>query len=279
MGDRYEFTYFRTELRGNGVLWVTLDRPDRRNAVNPDMHDEIVPLFRAIADDGEVRAVVLTGAGDKAFCVGADFAGMQDKLDGGYEDGYPELMLGSSAVVRAQLAVPQPMIAAINGDALGLGATLALFCDITLIAEGARIGDPHVHAGLVAGDGGTVLWPLLLGLNRGKEFLMTGDLMTAAEAHGYGLVNHVHAADELASAADTLASRIAAGPAIAVQFNKRLANAELVDRVNRVLDASLAMEAVTFGTADHREAVRAFLGKRAPRFGAGEPAGRPAAEG
>lgn len=271
MGDRYDFTYFRTELREAGILWVTFDRPERRNAINPEMHDELAPLFRRIADDREVRVVVVTGAGDKAFCVGADFSGMQDNLDAaGYEDGFPELMHGSAAVVRSQLAVPQPMIAVVNGDALGLGATIALFCDITLMADGARIGDPHIHAGLVAGDGGTVLWPLLMGLNRGKEYLMTGDLMTAAQALGYGLVNHVHPRDELAAAADTLAARIAAGPAIAVQFNKRLANTELLDRVNRVLDASLAMEAITFGTADHREAVRAFLDKRAPRFGAGK---------
>jgi enoyl-CoA hydratase/carnithine racemase len=271
MDDRYDLTRFRTELREDGVLWVTLDRPERRNAIDPLMHDELAPLFRRIAEDREVKVVVLTGAGEKAFCVGADFAGMREILDGaGYQDGFPELMHGSAAVVRSQLAVPQPMIAAINGDALGLGATLALFCDITLMVEGARIGDPHVHAGLVAGDGGTALWPLLLGLNRGKEYLLTGDLMTADEALRFGLVNHVHPREELLVAVGALASRIAAGPAIAIQFNKRLANAELVDRVNRVLDASLAMEALTFGTADHREAVRAFLDKRAPSFGGRE---------
>ncbi|GAA3382505.1 enoyl-CoA hydratase/isomerase family protein [Cryptosporangium minutisporangium] len=268
MSDRYDFTYFRTELRPPGILWVTLDRPERRNALTPEMHDEIAPLFARIATDREVRVVVLTGAGDKAFCVGADFSGMQDNLDAGaYEDGHPALMHGSVAVVRGQLAVPQPMIAVINGDALGLGATMALFCDITLMADGARIGDPHVKAGLVAGDGGTVLWPLMLGLNRGKEYLFTGDLMTAAEAAGYGLVNHVYPAAELTAEATKLAERIATGPAVAIQFNKRLANADLVDRVNRVLDASLAMEALTFETADHREAVRAFLEKRPPKFG------------
>jgi enoyl-CoA hydratase len=136
------------------------------------------------------------------------------------------------------------------------------------MADGARIGDPHVKAGLVAGDGGTVLWPLLLGLNRGKEYLFTGDLLSAEEALTFGLVNHVYPAPELTAEATKLAERIAAGPAVAIQFNKRLANAELVDRVNRVLDASLAMEALTFATADHREAVRAFLDKRPPSFGA-----------
>ena len=128
----YEFEYFRTELRDNGVLWVELNRPERRNAITPEMHEELAPLFERIAADRDVSVVVLTGAGDKAFCVGADFAGMQSNLDAGYEDGHPHLMLGSSRIVRAQLAIPQPIIAAVNGDAIGLGATMALFCDIVL---------------------------------------------------------------------------------------------------------------------------------------------------
>ena len=264
----YDFKYFETELRDPGILWVTLNRPERRNAINPEMHEEIAPLFARIAGDRNVSVVVLTGAGDKAFCVGADFAGMQDNLDArGYEDGHPGLMLGSAAVVRAQLSIPQPVIAAINGDALGLGATMALFCDIVFMADHARIGDPHVKAGIVAGDGGAILWPLLMGLHRGKEFLMTGDLITAAEAERFGLANKVVPAAQLVDTADALAGRLARGASIAIQFNKRLANLELQDRVNRVLDASLAMEAITFETSDHREAVRAFLEKREPVFG------------
>jgi enoyl-CoA hydratase len=268
MVDRYGLKHIRSELRDEGILWVTLDRPERRNAIHPEMHDEIAPLFARIAGDREVRVAVLTGAGDKAFCVGADFAGMQDNLDaGGYEDGHPGLMLGSAAIVRGQLAVHQPLVAAINGDALGLGATLALFCDITLMADHARIGDPHVKAGIVAGDGGAILWPLLLGINRGKELLMTGDLMSAQEAARLGLVNHVYPGDRLLAEAEALAQRLARGASLAIQFNKRLANLELHDRINRVLDAALAMEALTFESADHREAVQAFLGKREPQFG------------
>jgi enoyl-CoA hydratase len=269
-GDRYGLKFIRTDLRDEGILWITLDRPERRNAISPEMHAELTPLFRHLAEDRAVRVAVLTGAGEKAFCVGADFGGMQDNLDGGkYEDGMPDLMIGSAALVRAQLAVPQPLISAINGDAIGLGATMALFCDITLMAEEARLADPHVSAGLVAGDGGAILWPLLMGLNRGKEFLLTGEMMGAAEAHRLGLVNHVHPRADLAAAAQAMAERLARGPQVAIQFNKRLANAELVDRVNRVIDASLAMEAITFMTADHREAVAAFVEKRAPRFGQG----------
>jgi enoyl-CoA hydratase len=267
MSDLYGFTYFTTELLQDGVLWVAFNRPERRNAITPEMHAEIAPLFRRISADRSVSVVVLTGSGDKAFCAGADFGGMQDNLEVGYEDGFPDLMIGSADVVRSQLAIPQPVIAAINGDAIGLGATIALFADIVYMAEEARIADPHVKAGLVAGDGGAILWPLLLGVHRGKEFLFTGDLMSADEAGRLGLANYVVPRAELDQAAGAMATRLARAPRSAIQFNKRLANADLVDRVNRVIDASLAMEAITFGTADHREAVSSFLERREPTFG------------
>jgi enoyl-CoA hydratase len=270
MGDRYDLEFFRTEMREPGILWVTLDRPQRRNAISPEMHEELAPLFRRIAADREVRVAVITGAGDKAFCVGADFGGMQENLDaGGYEDGHPALMNDSAAIVRAQLAVPQPIIAALNGDAIGLGATLALFCDLVLMADHARLGDPHVSAGLVAGDGGAILWPLLLGPHRGKEVLMLGDLISAADADRLGLVNALHPASELTAEAEKLAGRLANGPRVAIEFNKRLANADILDRVNRLLDSSLALEALTFESADHKEAVSAFQEKRVPVFGRG----------
>jgi enoyl-CoA hydratase len=267
MSDYYGFTYFSSELKDDGILWVAFNRPERRNAITPAMHEEIAPLFRRISADRDISVVVLTGSGDKAFCAGADFGGMQENLDAGYEDGFPDLMIGSADVVRSQLAIPQPVVAAVNGDAIGLGATIALFCDIVLIAEEARIADPHVKAGLVAGDGGAILWPLLLGPHRGKEFLFTGDLMSADDAYRLGLANYVHPRADLDAAALAMAQRLAKAPRTAIQFNKRLANADLVDRVNRQIDASLAMEAITFGTADHKEAVMSFLERREPTFG------------
>jgi enoyl-CoA hydratase len=263
--DRYEFIHIRTELQDSHVLLVTLDRPERRNAITPEMHAELVPLFQRIAQDREVRVVILTGAGEKSFCAGADFGGMSNNI-GQYAEGFPELMSGSAALVRAQLHLPQPIISAINGDAIGLGATLALFCDVALMASEARLADPHVNAGLVAGDGGAILWPMLMGLNRGKEFLLTGDLMGADEAERLGVVNHVYPRTQLLDEARALARRLAKGPQIAIQFNKRLANRVLVDRVDGIIDASLAMEAITLATADHAEAVRSFLEKRAPTF-------------
>src|SRR5438477_3587746 len=219
VGDRYGFTYIRSELDDDGVLTVTLDRPDRRNAISPEMHAELTPLFRRMAEDRSAKVVILTGAGDKAFCVGADFGGMQQNLDANaYEDGFPDLMIGSAALVRAQLAIPQPMIAAINGDAIGLGATMALFCDIPLMASEARLADPHVNAGLVAGDGGAILWPMLMGLNRGKEFLLTGDLMGSEEAERLGLVNDVYPRAQLLGEGRALARRLVNGAQAASQF-------------------------------------------------------------
>ncbi len=158
------------------------------------------------------------------------------------------------------------MIAAVNGDAIGLGASLALFCDIVFMADTARIGDPHVAAGLVAGDGGAILWPALVGINRAKEYLMTGDLLTATEAERIGLVNHVVPGPDLEEAAMGMARRLAKGAALAIRFNKALVNKELEERVNRIYEMAFAMEAITFRSADHLEAVAAFGERRAPTF-------------
>jgi enoyl-CoA hydratase len=230
------------------------------------MHRELRELYARVADDGELEVVVITGAG-KGFCAGADFKQMQDNNEGSaYDDGFSSLFVDGVAIARNILSVRRPMIAAVNGDAIGLGASLALFCDVVFMADGARIGDPHVAAGLVAGDGGAVLWPLLVGANRAKEYLMTGDLLSAAEAERIGLVNHVVAAEGLLDAATAMARRLAKGPALAIRFNKQLVNKELEDRVTRLYDMAFAMEAITFRSADHLEAVAAFGERRAPTF-------------
>jgi enoyl-CoA hydratase len=266
MTDHYGFTTIATSL-DDGILRVTLNRPDRLNALDRIMHKELRALYERIAHDDDVRVVVVTGAG-RAFCVGADFQQMQDNLEaGGYPDGRPDMLSDGADIARGILRVRQPMIAMVNGHALGIGATLALFCDVVFMSSAARIGDPHVQAGLVAGDGGCVLWPMLLGINRAKEYLMTGDLLSAEDAERMGLVNHVVAPDELEDAGMAMARRLAAGPLHAIQFNKRLVNKMLEDQVSRLYDLALAFECVTFDTADHLEAVEAFLAKREPRFG------------
>ncbi|OHV34800.1 MULTISPECIES: enoyl-CoA hydratase/isomerase family protein [Pseudofrankia] len=265
--DRYGLTTIRTEL-ADGVLLVTLARPERRNAINDVMHRELIELYARIAADSEAEVVVLTGEG-RGFCAGGDFTQMAANNDAGYDDGFSQLFVDAVAMARNILAVRQPLIAAVNGDAIGLGATLALFCDIVYISETARIGDPHVQAGLVAADGGVVLWPMLIGANRAKEYLLTGDLLTGVEAERIGLVNHAVPAGEVLAAATATARRLAKGAALALRFTKRLVNKDLEDRVDRIYEMALAMEAVTFRSADHLEAVKAFTERRPPVFARG----------
>ena len=268
MADRYGLETIKTEMVDD-VLVVTLNRPEQRNSLNPKMHLELHTLYEKIVHDDEPNAMVLTGAG-KYFCVGADFGDMESNLQNGYPDGHPGLLIESVGMARNILAVRIPMISAINGDAIGIGATISLFCDIVYMAETARIADPHVKGGIVAGDGGAVLWPLLMGPNRAKEFLMTGDLVSAPDAFQLGLVNHVVPTESVFDEAMAMARRLAEAPALPVRLNKRLVNKELEMRVSQLYDLSVALEAITFETSDHREAVKAFLDKRAPVF---RPAG------
>ena len=149
---------------------------------------------------------------------------------------------------------------------MGLGATIALFSDIIIAAEGARIGDPHVRIGVVAGDGGAVIWPWLVGAARAKEFLMLGDSIDAREAYRMGLINRVVPADELQTVAMGIAGRLAGGPTRAIRGTKVAVNKILRDTANLVLDTSLALEKQCFDTADHKEAIEAFLEKRPARF-------------
>jgi enoyl-CoA hydratase len=265
--DRYGLSTIRTAL-DDGVLRVTLARPQRMNAINDVMHRELIELYARIAADTDAEAVVLTGEG-RGFCAGGDFTQMAENNDAGYDDGFSQLFVDAVAMARNILAVRQPLIAAVNGDAIGLGATLALFCDIVYISQTARIGDPHVQAGLVAADGGVVLWPMLVGANRAKEYLFTGDLLLGIDAERIGLVNHAVPADEVLERATATARRLANGAALAIRFNKRLVNKELEDRVDRIYEMALAMEAVTFRSADHLEAVKAFSERRAPVFSRG----------
>ena len=204
---------------------------------------------------------MLSGKG-RAFCAGGDLRWFQhatrDELD--------VLFTEARKIIVDFLEVEQPIIAAVNGPATGLGATLALFSDVIFASVEARIGDPHVRIGVVAGDGGAIIWPWLVGAARAKEFLMTGDLLTAEDAHRIGLVNHVVPAVDLLDKAFALAERLANGPIQAIRGTKISVNKILKETVNLVLDTSLALEKICFTTSDHREAIDAFLEKREPRF-------------
>ncbi len=170
-------------------------------------------------------------------------------------------------IVYSLIDCEKPIIAKLNGHATGLGATIALLCDIIYAAEDAKIGDPHVSVGFVAGDGGAVIWPQLIGYARAKEFLLTGDLMTAAEAAQIGLINHAVGADELNACVDKLADRLAMGATMAIRWTKMSINIGLRQLAQTMMDASLAYEALSNTSEDHQEAVNAFRERRSPTFG------------
>jgi enoyl-CoA hydratase/carnithine racemase len=236
------------------------------NALTRDLLGELTTALDEVAADRGIRALVLTGAG-RAFCAGGDISTMGGEGDSGPRPAAQiSMSRGPRRLILNMLEVEVPIVVAMNGDAVGLGATLALFGDVIIAAEQARIGDLHVRMGLVAGDGGAVIWPLLLGVHRAKEYLMTGDLIPAPEAERIGLINHVVPLDELPAKARELAERLAAGPTWAVRWTKASINKVLRERMNLILDASLAYEALTLTTADHQEAARAFMEKRKPDF-------------
>jgi len=259
--DYSRYRFIKVEKEGKVAIF-TLNRPDALNAISLELHEELENIFGDVARDEEVNAVVLTGAG-RAFSAGGDVKGMGTP---------PEERIRRSPIRYARrlihnlLDVEQPIIAALNGHAMGLGATIALFCDIIIASETAKIADPHVKVGLVAGDGGAVIWPLLCGLAKAKEYLMTGDPLSAVEAERIGLINHVVAPDQVMPKALELAHRLANGPIKAICWTKLACNKRLRDEVNLVLEAGLAVETVSMFTEDHREATRAFAEKRSPVF-------------
>ncbi len=169
-------------------------------------------------------------------------------------------------IIFSLLDLEKPLIASVRGPAVGLGATIALMCDVIYASENAKFADPHVRVGIVAGDGGAIIWPQLCGYAKAKEYLMTGDPVPAAEAERIGLINHVVADEALDEAALSFAKRLAKGAIQAIKYTKVSVNIGLKQLAHSILDTSIAYEMNTFATDDHREAVRAFLEKRAPKF-------------
>src|SRR5436309_10742541 len=206
MGDYGGYSSIRFERIGD-ILKVTLANPrNELNAVDGELHDELCRLFADLKVEREARAVLLTGSG-RAFSAGGDFNWMA----GITKDDLYEMRREGKQIVWNLLDVELPIVAAINGPAVGLGATLALLCDVIFMADTASVADPHVRVGIVAGDGGAAIWPLVLGPARAKQFLLTGDPVTAAEALAMGLVNRVVAPDALEADALAFAARLADG--------------------------------------------------------------------
>lgn len=241
------------EITADGpVRVVTLARPDARNAVNEAMHNGLSRLWAELAEDPEARAIVLTGAG-RSFCAGGD----QDWMTVLREDPVrrTEIMAEAGAIVTGMLRCPLPIVAAVNGAAVGLGATLALLSDIVVLAEKAHLSDPHVSIGLVAGDGGAVVWPLVVGPHRARELLFTGDRIDAPTARALGVANRVVPGEDLMAEALAFAHRLAAQPPQALRDTKRAINLHLQPALERVLPFGIEAETRSFGTDEHRDAL------------------------
>ena len=260
--DPARFSALRIE-RIDDVLRVALAHPTSPvNAVDDLLHGELAALFRGLRREDSARAVLLTGEG-RAFSAGGDFAWFPELQEPGRLDA---LRRDAKQMIWDLLDVELPIVAALNGPAVGLGASIALLCDVIFAAEGATIADPHVRVGIVAGDGGVAIWPLAIGPARAKQYLLTGDPVDAREAERIGLVNFVVPPAELETAALAFARRLAGGAPLAVRYTKIAVNKLVKDALNVAFDASTALELVTFRSEDHREALTALREKRRPRF-------------
>lgn len=256
----YQLLQFRREGK---VLFMTFNRPEQLNAFGEIMGPEVLRFFREVTDDPETGVVVISGAG-RAFCSGGDIEGMQRMVDNPAE--FQEVSTRSRNLVFAMLDCSKPLIAKVNGPATGLGASVALLCDVVIAASHAKIGDPHVKVGLVAGDGGAVIWPQLIGYARAKHFLLTGDLLLAPEAERIGLIYKSVPAEELDRVVAEYAHNLANGASKAVEWTKTAVNIGLKQLAHAIMPAAIAYEDLSAYTADHAEAVRAFREKRSPVF-------------
>ena len=249
-----------------GVATMTLNRPERLNAITFEAYRELTDTFAALRDEIEVRAVVITGAG-RAFCSGGDVRDIIGELVGRDAEGLLEFTRLTCELIRNIRALPQPVIASLNGTAAGAGACLALASDIRIASESAKIAFLFVKVGLSGADmGAAYLLPRVVGLSKATELLMTGEFITAHEAAAIGLYNLVVPEDQLATATHEFAEKLARGPGFAVAKTKEMLNRELNMDLTAALESEAQVQALCLQHPDFREAHEAFLAKRAPKF-------------
>lgn len=255
--------YQRFKFRRDGRVLTCAFSGNAVNAVDALMHDELAELFVDLQHDDDSDLIILTGD-NKAFCAGGDF----DWFDQQIRDPrtFRAIAYDAKRIVSGLLDLEKPIIARLNGAAAGLGATIALLCDVIIADEAAKIGDPHVKVGLVAGDGGAVIMPLLIGMAKARDLLLRGRVLSGKEAQEIGLITHVHPQDQVLAEAKAIARELAALPHNAVAWTKLSVNKSLKDQLNLVIDASMAFEMLTMLSNDHAAAVKAFVEKRKPEF-------------
>lgn len=249
--------------RRERILVLALDN-GKVNVVDGQMHRELARVFLDAQDDADSDLVILTGTG-RAFCAGGDTAWFRRQIED--PRSFRAIAPEAKRIVTSLLELEKPLLCRLNGAAAGLGATIALMSDVIVAADTAIIGDPHIKVGLVAGDGGAIIWPQLIGFARAKELLLTGDLLPASEAARMGLINHAVPAAELDAKVDEIAAKILGNPRWAVRWTKTVANIPLRELAARLSDPAIAYEILTNLTEDRREAVDAFIERRTPQYG------------
>jgi len=257
----YETLTFAREGR---ILTITLNLPDSLNAVNARLHTELSRVFTDANTDPESDVVVRDGREAGRSAPGASLDWMQEAID--EPAGFEITAAEAKRIIYSQLDLQKPLICRMNGHAIGLGASLALTSDIVIASDKALIGDPHVSVGLVAGDGGAILWPQMIGFMRAREYLFTGDAIPATEAARMGLISRSVPPEQLDEAVYTLARRIAGGATKAIRWTKITTNMALKSLIHAYMDTGVSYEILSNTTEDHQEAVNAFREKRKPVF-------------
>jgi enoyl-CoA hydratase len=258
--DDYQQLAF--ERRANGVLLITMNKPDKYNAADEVMHNELSRVWADVSRDPEVRVAVVTGAG-KAFSAGGDL-GMVERMAGDH-DRVSHMLSEMSDLVYNIVNCEKPVVSAINGVAVGAGTVVALLADISVCAQDARIGDGHVKLGVAAGDHAAIIWPLLAGLAKARYYLMTGEMITGAEAERIGLVSKALPREEVLPEALRIAEVLATGSQPAIRLTKRALNG-WVRQAGPIFDQSAAYEMLCFMGPDVVEGAAALREKRPPRF-------------
>ncbi len=262
-----DYEQLRFEHRDHGVLLITIDRPDKYNAADEQMHTELARVWTDVAADPRTNVAVITGAG-RAFCAGGDLA-MVERMAGNY-DAVSHMLTEMSDLVYNIINCEKPIVSAINGVAVGAGTVAALLADVAIAAEDAKIGDGHVKLGVAAGDHAAIIWPLLAGMAKARYHLLTGEMITGAEAERVGMVAKALPRDQVLDEALRVAEVLATGAQQAIRLTKRSLNSWL-RQAGPTFDQSAAYEMLTFMGPDVVEGVAALREKRAPSFPSAAP--------
>jgi len=258
-----DFEFLRFEPQPDGVLLIKLNRPEVLNATNARLHWELAKVWQVVHEDPQVKVIVITGAGDRAFSAGGDIDWVAGLV--GNPEAVAGVMTEVSDIVYNMLACEKPIISAINGAAVGAGLAVALLADVSVMAEEAKITDGHARLGISAGDHAAIIWPILCGMAKAKYYLMTADMIDGREAERIGLVTFALPREKVLERSLQIAAQLAQGSQTSIRATKKSLN-NWIRAAGPIFDNSLALEMLTFLGADAKEGLDAFRTKRRPQF-------------